>query len=345
MYIFKFPAMVCHDFDTLVADFWWGSQGAKRKTHWVSKEVLGLPKDLGGLDFRNFSEFNDALLVKQCWRLISDPTSLWARVVKARYFPNCSFWDATKGGRAYWAWTSLLVGREVIQNGSHWQIMGGHDVRVWVDRWLHSLTSGHPEALGEVAVSPNLRVNSLICHESLEWDIDFLQPFIFEEAQLVIKCLPLGDIRCKDQLVWDASKNGKYSVKSGYRWLQMRYLASRDHRLPRTRVIPKKLWNLVWSLPVPAKIRLFFWLSLHRGLAIREILFRRKVSLSPICPICNCQDETIEHLFLQCPWVTAIWFGGEIISSWADWLLEVLVRYPGCTEERKWVFSYVAFTC
>ncbi|CAN6543407.1 unnamed protein product [Malus baccata var. baccata] len=343
MYIFKFPATVCHDFDTIVADFLWESQGAKRKTHWVSKEVLGLPKDMGGLGFRNFSDFIYALLAKQCWRLLSDPTSLWARVVKARYFPNCSFWDAAKGGRASWAWTSLLVGREVLRNGSHWQIMGGRDVRVWVDRWLPSLPSGHPEVLGAVAVSPNLRVNSLICHESLEWDIDFLLPFIFEEAQLAIKCLPLGDFRCTDQLVWDASKNGKYSVKSGYRWLQLGSLASRDQRLPRTRALLKKLWNLVWSLPVPAKIRLFFWLSLHRGLATRAILFRMRVSFSPICPICKCQDETIEHLFLQCPWVTAIWFGGALnyridgdsISSWADWLLEVLVRFPGCTAERK----------
>ncbi|CAN6543868.1 unnamed protein product [Malus baccata var. baccata] len=176
MYIFKFPATVCHDFVTIVADFWWGSQGAKRKTHWVSKEVLGLPKDMGGLGFRNFSDFNDALLAKQCWRLLSDHTSLWAQVVKACYFPNCSFWDAAKGGRASWAWTSLLVGREVLRNGSHWKIMGGRDVRVWVDHWLPSLPSGHPEALGAVAVSPNLHVNSLIFHESLEWDIDFLLP-------------------------------------------------------------------------------------------------------------------------------------------------------------------------
>ncbi|KAM1507562.1 hypothetical protein ACFX10_016992 [Malus domestica] len=290
MYIFKFPARVCHDFDTIVADFWWGSQGAKRKTHWVSKKVLGLPKDMGGLGFRNFSDFNNALLAKQCWRLLSDPTSLWARVVKTLYFPNCSFWDAAKGGRASWAWTGLLVAREVIRNRSHWQIMGGRDVRVWVDRWLPSLPFGHPEALGDVAVSPNLRVTSLIFHESLDWDIDFLLPFISEEAQLAIKSLPLGDFRCKDRLVWDASKNGQYSVKSGYRWLQLRSLASRDHRLPRTRAIPKKLWNLVWSLPVPAKIRLFFWLSLHRGIATQEILFWRRVSLSPICPICNCQD-------------------------------------------------------
>ncbi|XP_070677505.1 uncharacterized protein [Malus domestica] len=188
------------------------SKGDKRKTHWVSKEVLGLPKDLGGLGFRNFSDFNDALLAKQCWRLLSDPSSLWASVMKARYFLHCSFWDAVKGGRASWAWTSLLVGRE---------------------------------ALRDLAVSPNLRVSSLISHETMEWDLDFLVPFISEEAQVAIKCLPLGDFRCKDRLIWDASKNGKYSVKSGYRWLQMSSLASRDHRLPRTRNIPKKLWQMV----------------------------------------------------------------------------------------------------
>ncbi|CAN6553756.1 unnamed protein product [Malus baccata var. baccata] len=352
MYIFKFPASVCHDFDSLVADFWWGRQGASRKTHWVSNEVLGLPKDWGGLGFRNFADFNDALLAKQCWRLLSDPMSLWARVVKARYFPNCSFWDAAKGGRASWAWSSLLVGREVLRKGAHWQIMGGHDVRVWVDRWLPSLPLGRPEPLGDVAVSPNLRVNSLICQESMSWDIDFLLPFLSEEAQLAINCLPIGDSRYKDRLIWDASKNGRYSVKSGYRWLQLGVIASRDHRLPRTRLIPKKLWNQVWNLPAPAKIRFFFWLSLHRGLASREILFRRRIAHSPCCPICNSQDETIEHIFLLCPWVRAIWFGGalnyriegESISSWADWLMEVLVRFPGGAEVRKWVCSYVAFT-
>ncbi|KAM1271688.1 hypothetical protein ACFX2I_032579 [Malus domestica] len=77
-----------------------------------------------------------------------------------------------------------------------------------------------------------------------------------------------------------------------------------------------------------------------------------RVSLSPICPICNGHEETIEHLFLQCPWVKVIWFGGalnyridgESISSWSDWLLEVFARLPGCSAERKWVSAYVAFT-
>ena len=51
--------MVCKEFDALIAKFWWGSCREVRKTHWVSKEVLGLPKDLGGGGdgFQEFSGF------------------------------------------------------------------------------------------------------------------------------------------------------------------------------------------------------------------------------------------------------------------------------------------------
>ena len=52
------------------------------------------------MGFKSFQDFNDALLAKQCWRLVSNPDSLWARVIKARYFPRCSFWEAKKGARA-----------------------------------------------------------------------------------------------------------------------------------------------------------------------------------------------------------------------------------------------------
>lgn len=85
----------------------------------MSKDTFGIPKNIEGMGFRNFHDFNDAFLAKQCWRLLQDPNSLCARVLKARNFPHCSFLEAQRRSRASWAWTSLLVGRNLLLKGSY----------------------------------------------------------------------------------------------------------------------------------------------------------------------------------------------------------------------------------
>ncbi|KAM1756683.1 hypothetical protein ACFX11_006024 [Malus domestica] len=252
-------------------------------------------------------EFNDALLAKQCWRLLCDPSSLCAKVIKARYFPNCSFLDAKKWGRASWAWSSLLMGRDLLINGTHWQIMGGQDVRVWVDRWLPFIPLERPSPLGEAMVTRNLHVSSLIFPQSRDWDIIFLLPFLSMADQEAIEGTPIGDISRRDRLIWAATKNGRYTVKSGYRWLQSRSLSMRDHRLPLVRFIPEKLWNCIWKVDVPPKIRHFLWNSMHNIVATKANLYKRRSTTSPTCPICLGDDEIVEHLFLVCPWVQAVW--------------------------------------
>lgn len=132
-----------------------------------------MPKHVGGMGFSNFSDFNDALLAKQCWRLVMDPNSLWAQVFKARYFPHCSFLEATRGGRALWGWSSLLVGGDILLQGAHWQILNGANVRVWRDRWIPSFPLRHPIFPGNVQVSRNLCVSFLICGSSRSWDLTF----------------------------------------------------------------------------------------------------------------------------------------------------------------------------
>ncbi|CAN6545401.1 unnamed protein product [Malus baccata var. baccata] len=353
MSIFKFPAIVCQELDTLVADFWWGNKDGACKMYWVSKDVLGLPKDVDGLGFRNFQEFNDALLAKQCWRLVSDPNSLWARVIKARYFPRCSIWEASKGGRASWAWSSILTGRDLLKLGSHWQILGGQDVRVWVDKWLPSLPMGHPLPFGSVPVSLNLRVSSLICPVSRRWDLNFLLPFLSDSDRTAIEETPIGDLSRKDRIIWGGSRNGIYSVKSGYRWIQSRSLDRRDRRLSTARRVPSVLWKAIWKLEVPPKLRHFLWLTVHNCLPTCEALFRRRSFVSFTCPICLCHDETIEHLFFTCPWVEPIWFGGALtykidrdaIHSWVEWLTGVWSYSFASSSHAKWLRTYIAYTC
>lgn len=60
---------------------------------------MGLPKSVGGLGFRNFESFNQALLDRKCWRLYIDPTSLVAKVLKEKYYRNAKLVDAKLGAR------------------------------------------------------------------------------------------------------------------------------------------------------------------------------------------------------------------------------------------------------
>ena len=55
-------------------------------------------KSKGGLGFRNLQGFNLAMLAKQAWRILTNPTSLIARVFKTCYFPSADILSATLGG-------------------------------------------------------------------------------------------------------------------------------------------------------------------------------------------------------------------------------------------------------
>ncbi|KAM1776455.1 hypothetical protein ACFX15_042380 [Malus domestica] len=352
MSVFKFPKAVCHDLDSLIAEFWWGSVGDHRKTHWVSKHTLGLSKKDEGLGFRNFGDFNDALLAKQCWRLIHNPDSLWAKVLKARYFPNCSFLDAKKGSRASWGWNSLLVGRDILLQGAHWQIMNGRSVHVWVDRWLPSLPLGHPMP-GRVSVTRDTRVASLLTSSPRLWNIDFLQPFLSVDERSAILATPLGDDLLPDRLVWPHTGTEMYSVWSGYLWARSSRQQEMPSRASSSSTPTSQIWTLIWSLKTPPKVRHFMWRLAHGALATFEKMYVRKLASTLLCPICQKQVESLEHLFLMCSWVEPIWFGGMLnlridrssISSWLNWFLSVASRRYGSKEERWEILSYIAVSC
>ena len=75
--------------------------------------MLCRPKMEGGLGFKDLCKFNEAMLGKQVWRLLHDTDSLFYKVFKMKYFPNCSLFEA-KSSSSSFAWKSILWVRHLI---------------------------------------------------------------------------------------------------------------------------------------------------------------------------------------------------------------------------------------
>ncbi|GJN14557.1 hypothetical protein PR202_gb01399 [Eleusine coracana subsp. coracana] len=86
MSCFKLSRGLCKHITGLLRKFWWGCKERKKKTYWVAWDDMVTPKCLRGMGFRDIELFNLALLVKQVWRILQNPDSLSARILKAVYF-------------------------------------------------------------------------------------------------------------------------------------------------------------------------------------------------------------------------------------------------------------------
>ncbi|KAI5328357.1 hypothetical protein L3X38_027754 [Prunus dulcis] len=135
-------------------DFEWGARGNTQNCRHMRLLLDGYCRAFGqqinfGKSSLFFSPNTPASIRTQLGAILGmtmvddpEPNSLWARLIKALYFPECNFMEATKGSRASWAWASLIEGRKVILNGARWLIMNGAQARIWTDNWITNIQRG-----------------------------------------------------------------------------------------------------------------------------------------------------------------------------------------------------------
>jgi hypothetical protein len=114
---FLIPKGLCQQIEGMISRFWWGSNVDKRKIHWVNWKKTCRKKEQGGMGFRDISSFNQALLAKQGWRIMTEPESLLAKVFKAKYFPTSNFLQAKTGHKSSYSWQSIMKARWILKKG------------------------------------------------------------------------------------------------------------------------------------------------------------------------------------------------------------------------------------
>ncbi|XP_074301611.1 uncharacterized protein LOC141633012 [Silene latifolia] len=72
---------------------------------------------MGGMGFRYFKLFNLALLGKQAWRLVTEPESLWAQMMRAKYYVNGDFMTASLGHNPSYTWRGIMEARKALDVG------------------------------------------------------------------------------------------------------------------------------------------------------------------------------------------------------------------------------------
>lgn len=78
---------------------------------------MSIPKKEGGLGFKNLHDFNRALLAKQAWRILKNPSSLLARIYKGLYHHHHQFLQAKPRSNSSYGWRSVLQGKNLLTHG------------------------------------------------------------------------------------------------------------------------------------------------------------------------------------------------------------------------------------
>lgn len=132
----------------------------------------------------------------------------------------------------------------------------------------------------------------------LAWNLPETLAYLQHQKALLIKLLfdlALVHLRVSD--TWGWVKTGRYTVAQGYNSLQSL----------QSMVDSTALWKQVWDPMGLPKVNFFFWTLMHKKNLTRENLIKRGIVGPNRCPLCCSAIETMDHMFVDCPFAQEAW--------------------------------------
>lgn len=208
--------------------------------------------------------------------------------MKARYFPNNEFLEASLGQNPSYMWRSILAAQGIVKQRCRKKIGNGDNTMVWEVPWLPCeenafLTSNMPEQLKHITV------RSLMMQQENKWDDDILNDICNDRDVVLIKRIPLPAFDKQDSRVWLFDDKGVFTVKSCYRKLQGEHNISHG-----------AFWKKLWATKLPGNVVNFMWRACNSCLPTAVALVTKRVQMDIKCPWCRTENEDAIHVLFTC---------------------------------------------
>ena len=96
----------------------------------------------------------------------------------------------------------------------------------------------------------------------------------------------------EDRHIWRFDASGCYSSKTAYF----------------NGLVTFEPWPRLWKSWAPAKCKFFLWLAIRNRCWTSDRLAKRGLPHPDKCPLCDQEDETIQHLLTSCVVARQVWF-------------------------------------
>jgi hypothetical protein len=178
----------------------------------------------------------------------------------------------------------------------------GESTVFWTDCWLQGrkIAGLAPLLFAAIPQARRKRYTVQQAFQNHTWTADIQGVVTIE---IIVEYIQMWELLLDIQLqpevedthVWRLSANGKYSAKSGY-----------DHLFMGATIF--KPCERIWKSWAPPKCHFFLWLAAHKRCWTADRLACRGLPHPDKCPLCDQEDENIDHLLVSCVFSRQVWY-------------------------------------
>ncbi|WOK93267.1 hypothetical protein Cni_G01962 [Canna indica] len=240
------------------------------------------------------------------WKLIRNQGMPWVNIIRLVY-PSLPTLPYIVQNNLSIIWRDIMSIRDIFRSYLHFHVGSGASTRLWTDPWLNGnrLCDKYPR-LFQLASAPNaLIVDSKELNDQgiiLGWNILFNN---YIDTQLISSLAsdlaPILFSSGEDTISWRWCSHGIFSTKSLYNILTFRGISNPTA-------------DFIWDSKCPTGVSVTNWLIHKKRLPTNDRLIKRQMQLNQRCSLCNLEDESHDHLFINCEFSKQGW-ASLLVSS------------------------------